>query len=104
MTCGCGMETHYAGGSKALSAFVNDHIALPSDINWGNTSHVRTYVEFVVEKDGSLSNVQVILTNFPEINEFILSVFNSMTNWVAGEYSCETVRTYVRVPISLVIK
>ena len=102
--CGCGMETHYAGGSRALSAFVNDHIELPSDISWGNTSLVRTYVEFVVEKDGSLSDIRVIHTNFPEANEYILSVFRNMTNWVAGEYRCETVRTNVRVPISLEIR
>ena len=102
--CGCGMETHYAGGGKALSAFVNDHIDLPSDINWGNTSLVRTYVEFIVEKDGSLSDIQIIHTNFPEANEYILSVFRNMTNWVAGEYRCETVRTNVRVPVLLEIR
>lgn len=73
--CGCGLETHYAGGSAALSAFINDHIELPTDINWGNISRVRTYVEFIVEKDGSLSDIQVVRTNFPETNQIITSIF-----------------------------
>ncbi|MDG1331579.1 MAG: hypothetical protein P8P74_04570 [Crocinitomicaceae bacterium] len=102
--CGCGWETHYAGGSRALSSFVNEHIQLPSNVNWGNLTRVRAYVQFVVEKDGSMSDLRVIHTNFPEINEVILSVFKKMRNWVAGEYHCETVRTNVRVPISLVIR
>lgn len=102
--CGCGMETHYAGGSPALRKFVNDHINLPSDIQWGDTKRVRTYVQFIVEKDGSLSDVHVIRTNFPEINEHILGVFDNMSNWIAGEYDCKATRTRVRVPISVLIR
>lgn len=102
--CGCGMEAHYAGGSKALKRYVNEHIVLPSNIQWGDVSRVRAYVQFVVEKDGSLSDIRVIHTNFSEVNEFILSAFQGMNNWIAGEHECRSVRTRVRVPVSLVIR
>lgn len=101
--CGCGLETHYAGGIAALSAFVNKHISL-KDVRWGNTERVRAYVEFVVEKDGSLTNLHVIRTNFPEIDENILAVFRKMTNWIAGEEKCFPHRTNVRVPVSVIVK
>lgn len=102
--CGCGQETHYAGGHAALFTFINSNISFPPDVNWGDLQKVRAYVEFVVERDGSLSDIHVIWTNFPEMDEHLLSVFRKMTNWVAGEYRCIAVRTNVRVPISLILK
>ncbi|MFK7787834.1 MAG: hypothetical protein AB8B56_22115 [Crocinitomicaceae bacterium] len=102
--CGCGMEAHYAGGSPALSKYVNEQINLSSDIQWGNTTRVRAYVQFIVEKDGSLSGIHVSRTNFPETNESILNVFYGMTNWIAGEYDCKSTRTRVRVPVCLTVQ
>jgi hypothetical protein len=102
--CGCGMEAHYAGGSRGLSEFVNAHIDLPSDIYWGNTTRTHVFVGFYIEKDGSLSDLRIIRTIFPELNSSILAVFRKTTNWVAGEYRCEATRTWVRVPISIIIR
>lgn len=91
-------------GSSALSSFINDNISLSNDINWGNTERVLAYVVFVVEKDGSLSDIHIVKTNFPEVNESILSVFKKMDNWIAGEAKCVSVRTRVRVPILLAVR
>jgi len=104
LVCGCGMEAQYAGGQRAFSAFVNDHIQFPADVQWGSTSRVRAYVQFIVEKDGSLSDIHILRTNFSEMGEAILTVFGKMTNWLAGEYDCEPGRTRVRVPISIIIR
>lgn len=101
--CGCGLETHYAGGITALSAFVNERISL-KNVRWGDTERVRAYVEFVVEKDGNLTNLHIIRTNFPEIDENILAVFRQMTNWIAGEEKCFPHRTNVRVPVSVIVQ
>ena len=102
--CGCGQETHYAGGTAALHKFIINNISFPNDMDWGNIEHARTYVQFIVERDGSLSNVQVIRTDFPEANEYILAAFGKMTNWVAGEVDCRAARTRLRIPISLILK
>lgn len=103
-TCGCGQETHYAGGLVALHSFIKKNISFPYDMNWRNTEHVQTYVQFIVERDGSLSDVHVIRTDFPEANEYILAAFGKMKNWIAGEVNCVPARTRMRIPISLVLK
>jgi len=74
--CGCDMEVHYAGGSPALSKYVHEQINLSSDIQWGNTTQVHGYVQFIVEKDGGLSGIHVSRTNFPETNESILNILH----------------------------
>ena len=102
--CGCGLETHYAGGHSALSSFVNDKIVIPNDINWGNIQRVRAYVQFIVEKDGSLTDIHILHTNFSDLDEAILAVFHQMTNWIAGEYDCIVQRERVRVPITVFVE
>lgn len=102
--CGCGQETHYAGGIAALHKFINENISFPDDMDWGNIEYVRTYVQFIVERDGHLTNVEVVRTNFPEADEYILAAFGKMKNWVAGEIDCMAARTRLRIPISLVLK
>lgn len=101
--CGCGRETHYTGGHDALNSFINNNISFPRSMNWGDLQTVRAYVEFVVERDGSLSDIRVIRTNFPDIDEYLLSVFEKMSNWVVGENRCTEKPSYVRVPVSVVL-
>ncbi|PHR35456.1 MAG: hypothetical protein COA38_02020 [Fluviicola sp.] len=104
--CYCGRPQYYIGGSAAISAFISKNISFPDEVNWGDVQYVRAYVRFIVEEDGSLTDIRVMRTNFPDINEHIVSVFRKMTNWVASEYGCSSERrlSYVRVPISLVLK
>lgn len=97
--CSCGREAHYAGGNKALSAYINHFIRFPRDITWGDIENVRAYVEFYVERDGSLTNIEVIRTNFPDTDESIIRVFEGMTQWIGAEFGCGAARTKVRVPI-----
>lgn len=101
--CGCGQEAHYAGGITALHTFIKQNIAFPSDMQWGDRKRLRVYVQFIVERDGSLSNVHVIKTELPEANEYILAVFGKMKNWIPGEINCTPERTRMRIPISLVL-
>lgn len=102
--CGCGRDPHYLGGRNALSAFISENISFPSDMNWGGVQRVRAYVQFIVEKDGSLTNLHVIHSSFSDTDVYILDVFRKMTNWVADEYGCSLRPTYIRVPVTIIIR
>lgn len=102
-TCGCGGDVYYAGGQSELAAYIKKRISFPSDMQWGNVTRFRSYVEFVVNVDGSLSDFQIRDTksNFAPANPYILDAFREMPNWIPGELHCDPVRTRVRVPVTV---
>lgn len=102
--CGCGRETHYAGGIRALQADIKNHLSFPSDFQWRDLKMLRAYVKFVIELDGSITGLEVIRTNFPDANEYILDAFQYMPNWIPGEENCLAEQAYVRVPITIWLK
>ncbi len=65
----------------------------------------RVYLEFVVEKDGSITNTLVIrgIPNCPECDAEALRLLQSMPNWKAGRHNGKAVRTRVRIPINFSI-
>ena len=99
--CGCGEETHYAGGSRELSTYINKQIKFPSDMEWGGVTQFRAYVYFAVDVDGCISELHVGKSTFEPANRYILEAFRDMPNWIPGEPDCDPVNSYVRVPVTV---
>ncbi len=59
----------------------------------------RVYVSFVVEKDGSITNVHVVKGMDEDYNERAIACVRKMPNWVAAEHGNEKVRSQVSLPI-----
>lgn len=59
----------------------------------------KVSVKFVVEKDGSISNPQIIKGGNPLLNDEALRVVNSMPKWKPGKQRGKVVRVGYTVPI-----
>ena len=92
-------EAGFPGGAAAMKQFLNDNIKYP-DIAIEMGDQGRVFVQFVVEKDGTIRDVQVIRGVSKEIDKEAKRVVRSMPKWEPGEVRGESVPTRCRIPIN----
>ena len=59
----------------------------------------RATVQFVVEKDGSITNVKILRGIDPELNKEAVRVISAMPKWKPGEQRGKPVRCKFTVPV-----
>ena len=89
----------FPGGSAALNAFLTREIQYPevARIN-GITGTVL--VEFIVEKDGRVSNAKVKVPLFSECDKEAVRGVMAMPKWNPGKKNGRPVRCYYQVPVT----
>ncbi len=93
----------FPGGEMALRRFIAESIKYPV-IAQETGVEGKVYVNFVVGKDGSVSNARVIRSVDPALDREALRVINSLPKWKPGKQQGEPVRVSFSVPISFVLK
>lgn len=88
----------FPGGAKALNEYLSDNLVYPAPAKEAGAQGT-VLVEFVVEKDGSVSNATVKVSQFPALDEEALRVVRSLPKWKPGEANGRKVRVYYNVPI-----
>ena len=63
----------------------------------------RVIVQFVVERDGSISHVKVLQGKHKKLNDEAVRVIKSAPKWTPGTNRGKPVRIYVNVPIDFVL-
>lgn len=92
-------EAEFPGGTEALFAYLAKTIKYPSlDIEIGNEGTV--FVRFVVRKDGSVDNVEIIRGVSESIDEEAKRVVGEMPKWNPAKMGTKTVHSYFAMPIS----
>ena len=93
----------FAGGMSALIDYLSTNIKYPQDAIKQNLSG-RVMVMFVVETDGSISNVKVAKNVFPSLDAEAVRVVKAMPKWIPGRHKGKIVRVNYIVPIVFSIK
>ena len=89
----------FPGGLDSLNAFLAREIQYPHVArNNGITGTVL--IEFVVEKDGRVTNGKVKVPLFPDCDVEAMRVVMSLPNWKPGKNMGQPVRCYYQVPIT----
>ena len=60
----------------------------------------RILVTFVVEHDGSISNVNVANSVYPSLDKESIRVVSGMPKWIPGKANGKTVRVKYTIPIT----
>ena len=60
----------------------------------------RVVVSFVVERNGSITDVQVVKSVDPSLDKEAARVVKSMPNWVPGKQNGSAVRVKYNVPVT----
>ena len=90
----------YPGGKDALSRFINNQMKrYPVASN--PTNRGRVVCQFIVEKNGTLSNVEVTRSaGEPFLNSEAVRIIESMPRWTPGQNQGQPVRVRYSLPIN----
>ena len=89
----------FPGGQGALLSWLSQNIHYPA-VAEENGIQGRVVVSFVVEKDGSISNVQVVRGVDPSLDKEAARVVKSMPKWTPGKQNGQAVRVKYNVPVT----
>ena len=93
----------YPGGIQALLDYLMESVKYPEDAEKQKIEG-RVIAIFVVETDGSISNVEVVKPVFPSLDAEAVRVLSGMPKWTPGKQSGKAVRVKYTVPINFQLK
>ena len=89
----------FPGGQEALMQFLRQEVKYPKEA-FKDGVQGRVVVQFVVEKDGSISEVEVVKKVNEHLDAEAVRVVNAMPKWKPGKQKGENVRVKYTLPIS----
>ena len=88
----------FPGGNAALMSYLNSNTKYPV-VAQENGVQGRVIISFVVERDGSISDVKVARSVDPSLDREAQRVVKSMPRWTPGKQNGQTVRVKYTVPV-----
>ena len=86
-----------------LMAYLTENIVYPP-VAAENNLEAKIITQFVVESDGSISNVEILQKKGWGFDEEALRIVKSMPNWKPGKQNGKPVRVLFTLPISFKLK
>lgn len=89
----------FPGGQAALLKWISDNIKYPA-IAEENGIQGRVVCTFVVERDGSVTDVLVARSIDPSLDKEAIRVLKKMPKWIPGKQNGSAVRVKYTVPVT----
>lgn len=91
-------QPEFPGGNAAMMKFLSDNIRYPV-IAQENGIQGRVICNFVVERDGSITDVQVVRGQDPSLDREAIRVIQQMPKWKPGKQRGSSVRVRFTLPV-----
>ena len=88
----------YIGGPTALIRFIFNNIQYPPDAI-ENKIQGRVWCSFIVNQDGSISDIQIQQALYPSLDQEVMRVLSIMPAWIPGSEKGVFVRVKCYLPI-----
>ena len=89
----------YPGGIAAMYEYLMQNMKYPEDAKKQKVEG-RVIASFVVETDGTISDVKVVRKVFPSLDAEAIRVLEAMPKWIPGKQSGKPVRVKYAVPMN----
>jgi protein TonB len=96
-------EAEFIGGYIEMVKYVQNELNYPTDAMAFNVQEKIT-VSFIVEKDGSITNVKAIVGSSRSLKKEAERIVKSFPKWKPGELNYANVRTILTLPIDFRLK
>ena len=96
-------KPEFNGGEAAMYKWLSDNIVFPT-IAAEEGVQGRVVVEFVVGKDGSISNVRVVRPRHPALDKEAVRVVKAMPAWIPGRNNGQPVKVTYTLPVNFKLK
>ncbi len=93
---------NYPGGQEALFKFFADNIVYPERAKIDSISGT-VFIEFIIEKDGKMSNIRVVRGVHPSLDNEAIRVLKLMPAWNPGKQKGKAVRVKYTLPIKFTL-
>lgn len=95
-------QAQFPGGIDKLLKYIQDNLVVPTELE---ENQGKCYIRFVIEKDGSVSNVVVVkgVQNCPACDREAIRVIKKMERWIPGKLKGNPVRSYFTMPIKFIL-
>lgn len=93
----------FPGGENTRILFLRNNIKYPQ-LALQNKIQGKVYISFIVEKNGSLSNIKVLQGIGAGCDEEALRVTKLMPKWKAGKTQGHEVRVVITMPVNFVLQ
>ena len=93
----------FPGGESALLSWLSVQLNYPINAQENGISG-RVIVGFVIEKDGSISNVQVVKGVDKDLDAEAVRVVKKMPKWSPGKNNGVPVRSFFNLPVAFILK
>ena len=92
-------QPQFPGGMGALNQWLGSNIKYPA-MAAENGIEGRVIVQFVVERDGSITDVKVVRGVDPSLDKEASRVVRAMPRWIPGKQNGSAVRVKYNVPVA----
>ena len=89
----------YQGGHAAMQDFIRKNMIYPVDAI-KDSIQGRVLVQFIVEKDGTITNPQVLKSVHPLLDSEAVRITQQMPKWIPGRQDGDTVRAKWVIPVN----
>ncbi|MFD0793136.1 TonB family protein [Mucilaginibacter litoreus] len=89
----------FPGGEAGFKAYLSENIKYPAEAVKSKVEG-RSVLTFVVEEDGSLSDIKVVRSLGTGTDEEAIRVLKASPRWIPGKQNGHTVRVQYTVPVS----
>ena len=93
----------FPGGKGALNAFIRNTIKYPQAAK-ENGIQGTVYVRFTIEKNGEVTNPEIVRGVSPELDREAMRMVKKMPRWKAGTMNGTPVRIEMTQPIRFVLQ
>jgi hypothetical protein len=91
-------ESEFPGGMVACQQYISENITLPESDEL-DVMNIKVYVQFIVEMDGTLSNIQVLRTNRDDMGKSVVAALKKSPKWTPGTIDGKSVRQRLVLPV-----
>jgi len=88
----------FPGGMEAYMQWISSALKYPKSAKKNNVQG-RVFASFVVEKDGSISDLQIVKSVDEILSKEAIRVLKTMPKWKAGTQNGENVRVKYTLPL-----
>lgn len=92
-------EASFPGGVDAMVKYISKNVKYPNKAI-KNNDQGKVFVQFVVEKNGKISNIEVLRGVSKELDKEAMRVVRKMPKWFPAELDGKPVRSRMRIPFN----
>lgn len=96
-------DAEFPGGNDALTKYIKENISYPSD-EYKMGMEGTVYLSFVVEKNGSISNINILRSVSSNFDNEAIKMVKSMPKWKPASDHGKLARQKFTMPIKFVLK